>query len=147
MIKFRGAKVRFVVLSAILLTILLSSSRSSPMVNGQTYPNITSYRVSGAPNYDAPGNESFWNTMDWTNVPLAASVSPGGGQTSEVSIKSANDGFNVYVLLKWSRQGRTVFWGTRGTLHGSGRNISSSERRCYRKCNSALLQFHLLLSG
>jgi len=86
------------------------------MVNGQTYPNITSYRVSGAPNYDAPGNESFWNTMDWTNVPLAASVSPGGGQTSEVSIKSANDGFNVYVLLKWTDKVGPSF-GAQGELY------------------------------
>ncbi len=123
MINFRGAKVRFVVLSAILLTILLFSSRSSPMVNGQTYPNITSYRVSGAPNYDAPGNESFWSTMDWTNVPLAASVSPGGGQTSEVSIKSANDGFNVYVLLKWTDMVGPSF-GWDGELYrASGRDI------------------------
>jgi len=92
---------RFVILSVILLTILLSSVQLGPKVNGQSYPNITSYRVDGAPNYDAPGNESFWNTMDWTDLPLAASVSPGGGHTPEVSVKSANDGFNIYVLLKW----------------------------------------------
>jgi hypothetical protein len=92
--------VRFA-LSIILILVLLSSSRFSS-VEGQTYPNITSYRVNGAPNYNAPGNESFWNMMDWTNVPLAASVSPGGGHTPEVSIKSANDGFNTYVLLKWT---------------------------------------------
>ena len=40
--------------------------------------------------------------MDWTNVPLAASASPGGGHTADVSIKSANDGFNIYILLKWT---------------------------------------------
>jgi len=94
-------KVRFLVMSAILLMIFFTSSRLGP-VSGQPYPNIISYRVSSAPDYNAPGNESFWNTMDWTNVPLAASVSPGGGHTSEVSVKSANDGFNVYVLVKWT---------------------------------------------
>ena len=66
-----------------------------------TAPNITSYRVSGAPNYGAPGNESFWNNINWTNVPLTASVSPGGGNTSNVQVKSANDGFNIYVLFRW----------------------------------------------
>ena len=95
------ARVRFLVMSAILLMIFFTSSRLS-LVNGQSFPNIISYRVNGAPDYSAPGNESFWNAMDWTNVPLAASVSPGGGHTSEVSVKSANDGFNVYVLLKWT---------------------------------------------
>ena len=92
---------RLVVLSVILLIVLLSSIRLSPLANGQTFPNVTSYRVTGAPNYDAPGNESFWNGMDWMNIPLAASASPGGGHTADVSIKSANDGFNVYILLKW----------------------------------------------
>jgi len=102
MIRFLVAKVRLLVISMFLVAILLSSVQVSPRVNGQQYPNITSYRVDGAPNYDAPGNESFWNMMDWTNVPLAASVSPGGGHTTEVYLKSANDGFNIYVLLKWS---------------------------------------------
>jgi len=94
-------RLRFLVLSTLLLMIFFTSSRLGS-VNGQAYPNITSYRVSGAPDYSAPGNESFWNTMDWTTVPLAASVSPGGGHTAEVSVKSANDGFNIYVLFKWS---------------------------------------------
>jgi cytochrome b558/566 subunit A len=31
-----------------------------------------------------------------------ASVAPGGGRTPGVLIKSANDGFNVYVLLRWN---------------------------------------------
>ena len=95
------ARVRLILISAILLTIFFSSSRLSS-VNGQSYPNITSYRVNGAPDYNAPGNESFWNTVDWMNVPLAASVAPGGGHTSEVSVKSANDGFSIYILLKWN---------------------------------------------
>jgi hypothetical protein len=66
-----------------------------------TLPSITSYRVDGAPNYDAPGSESFWNNVGATTVPLAASVSPGGGHTANVLVKSANDGYNIYVLLQW----------------------------------------------
>jgi len=66
-----------------------------------TLPGIVSYRVDGAPNYDAPGSEVFWNNIGATTVPLAASVSPGGGQTANVLVKSANDGYNVYVLLQW----------------------------------------------
>lgn len=63
--------------------------------------NVVSYRVTGAPNYLTPGNESFWSTLSWTNVSLAASVSPGGGHTSSVLVKSANDGFNIYLLFRW----------------------------------------------
>ena len=63
--------------------------------------NIVSYRVSGAPDYNSPGNESFWKAIPWTTVPLAASVSPGGGRTPSILVKSANDGFNIYVLFRW----------------------------------------------
>jgi DMSO reductase family type II enzyme heme b subunit len=71
-----------------------------------SFPNIVSYRVEGAPNYNAPGNETFWNQISWTNVTLVASVSPGGGHTASVLVKSANDGFNIYVLFRWTdRQG------------------------------------------
>jgi cytochrome b558/566 subunit A len=66
-----------------------------------TLPSIISYRVDGAPNYDAPGSESFWNSTSATTVPLAASVSPGGGHTANVLVKSANDGYNIHVLLQW----------------------------------------------
>src|SRR5271165_5895887 len=60
-------------------------------VAGQSnFPNIVSYRVSGAPNYSSPGSESFWNSINWTDVPLAASVQPGGGHTPDVLVKSAN---------------------------------------------------------
>ncbi len=67
-----------------------------------SFTNLTSYRVNGSPNYTSPGTESFWKTINWTNVPLAASVSPGGGHTSNLLVKSANDGFNVYMLLRWN---------------------------------------------
>ena len=66
-----------------------------------TFPGIISYRVDGAPNYDAPGSEAFWNNIGATTVPLAASVSPGGGHTANVLVKSANDGYNIYVLFQW----------------------------------------------
>jgi len=65
------------------------------------FVNITSYRVDGSPNFDSPGNESFWNAIAWTNVSLSASVVPGGGHTPYVLVKSANDGFNIYILFRW----------------------------------------------
>lgn len=64
--------------------------------------NITSYRVSGSPNYTSPGSESFWKGINWVNISLVASVSPGGGHTPNLLLKSANDGFNIYVLLRWN---------------------------------------------
>jgi Ethylbenzene dehydrogenase len=67
-----------------------------------TLQNITSYRVTGAPNFSVPGAESFWSAIPWTNIPLAASVSPGGGHTNQMLVKSANDGFNIYVLFRWN---------------------------------------------
>src|SRR5579884_1688495 len=67
-----------------------------------TFPNIISYRVNGAPNYTAPGSESFWQSISWTVVPLAATVSPGGGHTSNLLVKSANNGFDIYMLFRWN---------------------------------------------
>jgi hypothetical protein len=72
-------------------------------VNGQEqFINLISYRVTGAPNYTAPGSETFWNGIAWIDVPLAASVAPGGGHTGDLLVKSANDGFNVYILFRWN---------------------------------------------
>lgn len=91
---------------AVVALVLVSLTTSPGILNRaaaqSTPPHITSYRVSGAPNYSAPGNESFWNNIGWTNVPLIASVSPGGGHASSVLVKSANDGFNIYVLFRWN---------------------------------------------
>ncbi len=67
-----------------------------------TFTPITSYRVTGAPNYTDPGGESFWSSIPWTDVPLTATVAPGGGHTLEVQVKSANTGFDVYVLFQWN---------------------------------------------
>ena len=89
----------FLLLSLVLLVLVTVSSRE--VVAQTTVVNITSYHVDGAPNYNAPGNESFWKNIGWTNVSLGASVSPGGGHTSSVLVKSANDGFNIYVLFRW----------------------------------------------
>lgn len=94
----------------------MASSIFSPLVFASTSPlallpasygqssfsNIVSYRVSGSPNYTAPGTEAFWKSINWTNVPLAATISPGGGHTPSLLVKSANDGFNIYMLLRWN---------------------------------------------
>jgi hypothetical protein len=76
---------------------------ASTVVNAQgAFVNLTSYRVTGATNYTAPGSESFWDRIGWTDVPLGASVSPGGGHTPDILVKSANDGFNIYLLFRWN---------------------------------------------
>ena len=67
-----------------------------------SYPNIVSYRVDGAVNFSDPGGEAFWQGIPWTDVPLAASISSGGGQTPDVQIKSGNDGFHVIILFQWN---------------------------------------------
>ena len=94
---------------AILLLLLLACvvftsyplAASAPVNAQSTYPDITSYRVSGSVNFSNPGGESFWESIPWTNVTLAATVSPGGGHTPYVLVKSANDGFNIYMLFRW----------------------------------------------
>ncbi len=90
------------VLLMISLTFLLPvASHPRPVMAPTSAIKIVSYLVNGAPNYNAPGNESFWNSIGWTNVSLGATVSPGGGHTSSVLVKSANDGFNIYMLFRW----------------------------------------------
>jgi len=97
----RAALITIVIL--ILTASLFFANVRMAYAQGQ-FTNITSYLVSGAPNYASPGNETFWNAIPWTNVSLSASVSPGGGHTPYVLVKSANDGFNVYVLFQWPDQ-------------------------------------------
>ncbi len=104
-----GVKIRGALVGCLLLILLVAPgilSVSLPFAlysNAQTsFQNIVSFRVSGTPNYSSPGGESFWNSIAWTNVPLAASVSPGGGHTPNLLVKSANDGYNVYMLFKWN---------------------------------------------
>ena len=91
--------------AAVALALLMGLVLLAPAGGAQTLPtftSITSYRVSGSPNYTAPGTEAFWSSIPWTEAPLTASVSPGGGHTHNVSVKSANDGYNVYVLFRWN---------------------------------------------
>jgi hypothetical protein len=64
--------------------------------------NLTSYRVSGSVNFSNPGSESFWQSIPWTNVSLSASVTPGGGHTPSLLVKSANDGYNINMLFSWN---------------------------------------------
>jgi DMSO reductase family type II enzyme heme b subunit len=94
------------IIALIVITLLVFSGTISSLVivgNAQgTFTNIISYRVNGSANYTSPGAESFWNAINWTSVPLAASVSPGGGHTSNVLVKSANDGYNVFLLFRWN---------------------------------------------
>jgi hypothetical protein len=83
-----------------LISPLVFSGRSAQAQ--QPVGTITSYRVSGSLNFADPGSEQFWSAIPWTNVSLAASVSPGGGHTSNVEVKSANDGFNIFMLYRWT---------------------------------------------
>ena len=101
-VRLRKTSIVLVLLIGLVLGFLFF--RSAPAVaNAQgSMGSVVSYRVSGAPDYAHPGSESFWEAISWTEVPLAASVSPGGGHTPTVLVKSANDGFNIYVLFKWN---------------------------------------------
>ncbi len=81
-------------------TLALTASR--PAGAQATVPNVTSYRTSGAVDYGNPGNEAFWSGIPWTDVPLVASIAPGGGHTPDVRIRSANDGFNLVLLFNWN---------------------------------------------
>ena len=101
----RGGKRAYAAL--ILVVFLLSASLiilgTARSAHAQSqFINLVSYRVTGAPNYTAPGTETFWSSIPWTDVPLAASVAPGGGHTPDLLVKSANDGFNIYMLFRWN---------------------------------------------
>ncbi len=94
-------------LAVLVLTLLLGFSAfailiSPPAVSAASDSNVVSHRVDGAVNYTDPGGESFWSSIPVTDVPLVASITPGGGHTPDVQIKSANDGYNVYVLFRWN---------------------------------------------
>ena len=94
-------------LGVLVLTLLLGFSAfailiSPPVVSAASDSNVVSYRVDGAVNYTDPGGEPFWSSIPVTDVPLVASIAPGGGHTPDVQIKSANDGYNVYVLFRWN---------------------------------------------
>jgi ethylbenzene dehydrogenase len=102
----------------------LSVHSASAATASLPLPRITSYRVDGAPNYSIPGNESFWKTISWTRAPLVASVKPGGGHTPNLLIKSANDGFNIYVLFRWNdSQGASYASNTELYTLSNGTNV------------------------
>lgn len=89
------------------LTVLVGLSAFAVLVSGPavaqaSYPDVVSYRVSSTPNYTDPGGEPFWAGIPSTDVPLTASIAPGGGHTPDVQIKSANDGYNLYALFRWN---------------------------------------------
>ena len=88
--------------------------------------NMTSYRSSISVNYADPGSEAGWQSIPWTSVPLAASVSPGGGHTPSVLVKSANDGYNVYMLFGWN---------------GSAGPSYQAASELYRAANGSLVPF------
>ena len=94
--------VTFALLAVLCLAVVIGWGGSGVVKAQGNFVNLTSYRVTAAPNYVSPGSESFWDSIAWTDVPLGASVSPGGGHTSAVLVKSANDGFNIYVLFRWN---------------------------------------------
>jgi len=100
--RIRPPTVALALLAVLCLAVLVGRSGSEIVQAQSSLVDITSYRVTGAPNYTAPGSESFWDEISWTDVPLAASVSPGGGHTPDVLVKSANDGFNIYILFRWN---------------------------------------------
>ena len=80
-----------------------SLASSQATAEAQTiFGSVTSYRVTGSVNFTSPGSESFWTSIPWTQVPLGASVTPGGGHTPQVEVKSANDGFNIFMLFRWN---------------------------------------------
>lgn len=85
-----------VVLSTLVLT------GSAPAGAQGSKPKIISYRVDGAVNYSNPGAEAFWSSIPWTDVPLTATIPPGGGHTPDVRIRSVNDGYNLFLLWQWN---------------------------------------------
>jgi len=97
---------KYAVLTFFIIIFTLGPFASSTIVihvlAQSSFPNIISYRVSGAPNYSTPGSESFWSLINWTEVPLAATVSPGGGHTPDLLVKSANTGYDIYMLFQWN---------------------------------------------
>jgi len=98
----RQALVVFVLIAFLLCAGIVVSGAAKPVNAQNQFVNLVSYRVTGAPNYTSPGTEAFWNTIAWIDVPLAASVAPGGGHTPDLLVKSANDGFNIYMLFRWN---------------------------------------------
>jgi hypothetical protein len=116
---------RLTLLTFLIFTAFMFQPASAATVQS-SFTTITSYRVNGAPNYNAPGNESFWSGIAWTNVSLVASVAPGGGKTPSVLVKSANDGFNVYVLFRWKDAQGASYGSSTEAFISSGKLVNLS---------------------
>lgn len=102
-------KILISIISVVLLTI------SIPAILGQSsnQASIISYRVTGSPNFQNPGNESFWSNIPWTNLSLTATVS-GGGHTQYLNVRSAHNSTSIFILERWyapvpSYQGASAF--------------------------------------
>jgi len=88
-----------VIVSVLLLT--LTFSGTIIIAHGQTSPSIVAYKVTGQADLASPGSESFWSSIPWTEIPLAANV-PNGGHTPYILVKMANNGTDLFVLLSWN---------------------------------------------
>jgi len=91
-------KIIIPIISALLVII------SIPSIFGQQNsqaPSIISYNIVGSPNFENPGNESFWSNIPWTNLSLSATVT-GGGHTSFIDVKSAHNSTAIFILEQWS---------------------------------------------
>ncbi|AWR97953.1 cytochrome b558/566 subunit A [Acidianus sulfidivorans JP7] len=69
----------------------------------QTSSQITVYKEVGSANLKAPGTESFWSKIPWTNISLTANIpnAPTSGLTKYVLVKAAWNGTDIIILLKW----------------------------------------------
>lgn len=88
-------------ISIFLLMVMFFSSSAAMLAHAQTSPSIVAYKIKGQANLASPGSESFWASIPWTEVPLAANV-PNGGHTPYILVKMANNGTDLFVLLSWN---------------------------------------------
>ncbi|MUN28966.1 cytochrome b558/566 subunit A [Sulfuracidifex metallicus] len=81
---------------------LLMAFMNVPMA--QTTSQITVYKEVGSANLKAPGTESFWNNIPWTNLSLSANIpnAPTSGLTHNLSVKAAWNGTDIFILLRWN---------------------------------------------
>ncbi|WP_149564947.1 cytochrome b558/566 subunit A [Sulfuracidifex tepidarius] len=97
----RKIKGVFSVILLVSLISLLMSFMNVPMA--QTSSQITVYKEVGSANLKAPGTESFWKNIPWTNLSLSANIpnAPTSGLTHNIMVKAAWNGSDIMVLVKW----------------------------------------------